>query len=143
MAGAKKVAITKNQFFMPVNYAKGFLDPLHTGVIFSDFFFRASNGHWYSRSWNFQLKISLCSVFQHAEFKFHGCSWIWEFRVCIIVKLLNALEVETYRWFCMFFFLFWRLWKDQFHEHYIIQRWYPEATVNPVLKLKLLKWGIL
>ena len=69
----QKSCYKKTIFFMPVNYAKEFLNSLHTGVVFSELFSRASNGRHYSRSWNFQLKISLCSVFQHAEFKFHGC----------------------------------------------------------------------
>ena len=80
----KKLLKQKINFFISINYAKEFLNSLHTGVVFSELFSRASNGRRYSRSWNFQLKISLCSVFQHAEFKFHGCSWIWDFRVCII-----------------------------------------------------------
>ena len=80
---------------MPVNYRKEFLKSLHTGVVLSELFSRASNGCQYSRSWNFQLKISLCSVFQHTEFKFHGCSWIWDFRVCIsIVYQIQAWTVD-------------------------------------------------
>ena len=79
----KKLLEQKINFFMSINYEKEFLNSLHTCVVFSEYFSRASNGCLYSRTWNFQLKISLCSVFQHAEFKFHGCSWIWDFRVCI------------------------------------------------------------
>ena len=79
----KKLLKQKIIFFMPVNYTKEFLNSLHTSIVFSELFSRASNGRQYSRSWNFQLNISLCSVFQHAEFKFHGCSWIWDFQVCV------------------------------------------------------------
>ena len=79
----KKLLKQKINFFMSINYTKEFLNSLHTGVVFSELFSTASNGRHYSRSWSFHLKISLCSVFQHAEFKFHGCSWIWDFRVCI------------------------------------------------------------
>ena len=94
----KKLLKQKIIFFMPVNYAKEFLNSLHTGVVFSELFSRASNGRQYSRSWNFQLKISLCSVFQHAEFKFHGCSWIWDFGfalVSIIHLLLHIFAIQV------------------------------------------------
>ena len=74
----KKLLKQKINFFISINYAKEFLNSLHTGVVFSELFSRASNGRHYSRSRNFQLKISLCSVFQHTEFKFQGCSWIWK-----------------------------------------------------------------
>ena len=59
----KKLLKQKINFFISINYAKEFLNSLHTGVVFSELFSRASNGRHYSRSWNFQLKISLCSVF--------------------------------------------------------------------------------
>ena len=80
----KKLFKQKTIFFMPVNYAKEFLNFVHTGIVFSELFSRASDGRRYSRSWNFQLKISLCSVFQHAQFKFHGCSWIWDFGLALL-----------------------------------------------------------
>ena len=74
----KNLLKQKINVFISINYAKEFLNSLRTSVVFLELFSRASNGCRYSRSWNFQLKICLCSVFQHAEFKFHGCSWIWD-----------------------------------------------------------------
>ena len=91
----KKLLKQKINFFISINYAKEFLNSLHTGVVFSELFSRASNGRQYSRSWNFQLKISLCSVFQHAEFKFHGCSWIWDFGFALFyTELILSTIVE-------------------------------------------------
>ena len=65
---------------------------IHTGVVFWELFSRASIGCHYSRSWNFQLKISLCSVFQHAELKFQGCSWVLDngFALMVIWHLIFA-----------------------------------------------------
>ena len=80
---------------MPVNHPNEFLKSIHITVVILLPFSRASNGRQYSRSWNFQLKISLCSVFQHAECEFQGCSWIWENRVCIIVGLTATYTVGT------------------------------------------------
>ena len=74
----KKSLKQKINFFMPVNYEKEFLKSIHTGVVFWELFSWVSLGPHYSRSWNFQLKMSFCSVFQHAELKFQGCSWIWD-----------------------------------------------------------------
>ena len=69
---------------MPVNHTKEFLKFIYFWVVFYDLFIRASNGHHHSRSRNFLLKISLSSVFLHAELKSWGCSWIWGNRACII-----------------------------------------------------------
>ena len=66
----KKLLNQKITFFMPVNHQKEFLKSIHTGVVFWGRYSTASIGPHYSRSWNFQLKISLCSVFQSAEFNF-------------------------------------------------------------------------
>ena len=59
----KKLLKQKIIFFIFINCAKEFLNSLHTGVVFSELFPRASYGRRYSRNWNFQLKISLGSVF--------------------------------------------------------------------------------
>ena len=62
MAGAKKVVLTKNHFFMPINYAKEFMNSLHTGVVFSSVFSRVgwmligmlqSMAHFYLKTYRY------------------------------------------------------------------------------------------
>ena len=113
---------------MPVNHAKEFLKSIHMVLWFNYLFSRASNGRQYSRIWNVHLKINLCSVFQDAEFEFHGCSWIWENRVCI-----NP-QGQTKSWtneniFCFFYL-------HELHEIlkiYIVSINSPTINTNPVV----------
>ena len=89
----KKLLKRNIRFFMPVNYEKEFLKSIHTGVVFWELFSRASIGPHYSRSWNFQLRMSLCSVFQHVELKFQGYSWIWDNRFALLSTLKSLLQL--------------------------------------------------
>ena len=57
MAGAKKVVIMKNQFFMPVNHMKKYLIFVQTGVVFLPFHVRASNSSPYSNFEYLLLKL--------------------------------------------------------------------------------------
>ena len=113
----KKLLKQKINFFISINYAKEFLNSLHTGVVFSELFSRASNGCHYSRSWNFQLKISSCNVFQHAEFKFHGCSWIWDYGLALFLTWLNSLSAHKslYRDMFCYFLRVPRMRQNKFH----------------------------
>ena len=53
MTQAKKVSITKNQFFMPVNHMKEFLKSVHNEALFSQLFSRTLIQ---MRSLNFKAK---------------------------------------------------------------------------------------
>ena len=104
MTRAKKVVKIKNQFFScPSTTQKNFWNPFTPVLWFYYLFSRASNGRQYSMSWNFQLKISLCSVFQYTEwrffrtFNFDGQYLLiqWEFRDSIyILGLLNFWQPD-------------------------------------------------
>ena len=74
-ARSKKVVIIKNQFFHAYQPRKRIFE-IHSqlGCNFITFFPRASKGRQYSRSWKFQLKISLCSVFYMQNWNFGGTS---------------------------------------------------------------------
>ena len=58
----------------------------------------------------------MCIVFQHAEFKFHRCSWIWENQVCIHTVLWQ-LYIENQKHVPNFWIYIWCIFARQTTFH--------------------------
>ena len=112
---------------MPVNHANKFLKSIHTGVVSSELFSRASYGSHNSRSWNSQstrLKEPfspscwlVCFGIFWNILEYFGIFWNILEHFGIFWKILNILENFRILWNISVSLRFFRLYSISFHGY--------------------------